>query len=74
MNQDTYEGDITNPLSLNGYTYGHNNPLRYKDPSGHCVWDACIAETCVAVLGTVAVVGGVIAVANAPIGGPVVIP
>lgn len=37
MNQDTYEGDITNPLSLNGYTYVHNNPLRYTDPSGHCI-------------------------------------
>ncbi|MFD0677378.1 MULTISPECIES: S8 family serine peptidase [unclassified Paenibacillus] len=37
INKDTYEGDITNPLSLNLYTYGHNNPLRYTDPSGHCI-------------------------------------
>lgn len=35
INQDTYEGDITNPLSLNLYTYVHNNPLRYNDPTGH---------------------------------------
>ncbi|NEN87036.1 polymorphic toxin-type HINT domain-containing protein [Paenibacillus elgii] len=34
MSQDTYEGDIANPLSLNLYTYVHNNPLRYTDPSG----------------------------------------
>lgn len=34
---DTYEGDITNPLSLNLYTYVHNNPLIYTDPSGMCV-------------------------------------
>ncbi|MFB6367738.1 RHS repeat-associated core domain-containing protein [Paenibacillus elgii] len=38
MNQDTYEGDISNPLSLNLYTYVHNNPLRYTDPSGHWVF------------------------------------
>lgn len=35
INEDTYEGDITNPLSLNLYTYVSNNPLRYTDPSGH---------------------------------------
>ncbi|WP_235941793.1 polymorphic toxin-type HINT domain-containing protein [Paenibacillus puerhi] len=36
INEDTYEGDITNPLTLNLYTYVYNNPLRYTDPSGHC--------------------------------------
>lgn len=35
INEDTYEGQIDNPLSLNLYTYVHNNPLRYSDPSGH---------------------------------------
>jgi RHS repeat-associated protein len=34
INEDTYEGDITNPLSLNLYIYVLNNPLRYIDPSG----------------------------------------
>lgn len=28
--------DITNPQSLNKYTYTYNNPLRYTDPDGHC--------------------------------------
>lgn len=38
ISEDTYEGDISNPLSLNLYTYVHNNPLRYIDPTGHyCV-------------------------------------
>ncbi|MBE1442606.1 RHS repeat-associated core domain-containing protein [Paenibacillus sp. OAS669] len=38
INEDTYEGDIKNPLSLNLYTYVHNNPLIYIDPTGHyCV-------------------------------------
>ncbi|MBJ6361856.1 RHS repeat-associated core domain-containing protein, partial [Paenibacillus sp. GCM10012307] len=35
MNEDTYEGDIKNPLTLNLYTYVHNNPLIHTDPSGN---------------------------------------
>ncbi|GBG09342.1 hypothetical protein PAT3040_03986 [Paenibacillus agaridevorans] len=38
INKDTFEGELNNPLSLNSYTYAHNNPLRYSDPTGHyCV-------------------------------------
>ncbi|WP_337926771.1 RHS repeat-associated core domain-containing protein [Paenibacillus caui] len=36
ISEDTYEGQITNPLSLNLYTYVGNNPLGYSDPTGHC--------------------------------------
>ena len=32
---DTYCGNISTPLSLNRYTYTHNNPIMGKDPSGH---------------------------------------
>ncbi|EPY14883.1 Rhs family protein [Paenibacillus alvei A6-6i-x] len=35
VNEDTYEGEIKNPLSLNLYTYVHNNPLSNVDPTGH---------------------------------------
>ncbi|WP_420540634.1 RHS repeat-associated core domain-containing protein [Paenibacillus kyungheensis] len=35
LNEDSYEGQITNPHSINGYTYVHNNPLIYVDPTGH---------------------------------------
>lgn len=35
LNEDTYEGQIDNPLSLNLYTYVENNPLIYVDPTGH---------------------------------------
>lgn len=38
ISKDTYEGQITNPLSQNLYSYVHNNPLKYVDPSGHRVW------------------------------------
>lgn len=27
--------EITDPLSLNKYTYCHNNPIVYNDPTGH---------------------------------------
>ena len=34
--QDGWEySDIKDPLSLNLYTYGHNNPISYHDPTGH---------------------------------------
>ncbi|WP_353961269.1 RHS repeat-associated core domain-containing protein [Paenibacillus sp. S-12] len=35
INEDTYEGELGNPLTLNLYTYVQNNPLIYWDPSGH---------------------------------------
>ncbi|MBG9587208.1 RHS repeat-associated core domain-containing protein [Cytobacillus firmus] len=38
ITEDTYKGDLTVPLSLNWYTYAHNNPLIYSDPSGHKIW------------------------------------
>ncbi|HYP07555.1 MAG TPA: RHS repeat-associated core domain-containing protein, partial [Bryobacteraceae bacterium] len=36
--------DITDPQTLNKYAYVRNNPLRYTDPDGHCIWDLCIGE------------------------------
>ncbi|WP_438350767.1 RHS repeat domain-containing protein [Paenibacillus sp. FA6] len=35
LNEDTYEGEWNNPLTLNLYSYVFNNPLKYIDPSGH---------------------------------------
>ncbi|WP_179088857.1 hypothetical protein [Paenibacillus odorifer] len=35
LNEDTYEGEIDNPLSQNLYIYVHNNPLIYTDPTGN---------------------------------------
>lgn len=32
---DTFKGWMDNPLSLNRYSYVHNNPIKYIDPTGH---------------------------------------
>lgn len=37
IQMDTYFGSMTNPISQNRYTYVHNNPNMYSDPSGHKV-------------------------------------
>ena len=34
LNEDSFEGELDNPLSLNQYTYLEQNPLIYKDPTG----------------------------------------
>lgn len=33
--EDTYRGEIEDPLSLNQYVYARSNPLRYVDEDGH---------------------------------------
>ena len=35
MSADTYLGQQTDPLSLNRYTYCSNEPIKYRDPTGH---------------------------------------
>ena len=35
INEDSYEGELNDRLSLNLYAYVSNNPLRYVDPSGN---------------------------------------
>ncbi|MFC6547154.1 RHS repeat-associated core domain-containing protein [Cohnella cellulosilytica] len=35
INEDSYQGELNNPLTLNLYIYVANNPLIYRDPSGH---------------------------------------
>ncbi len=38
ITEDSFEGQINNPLSLNLYTYCANNPIIYIDPSGHSAY------------------------------------
>ncbi|MDW8711039.1 RHS repeat-associated core domain-containing protein [Streptococcus suis] len=35
LTEDSYQGELTDPLSQNRYSYVHNNPVNYTDPSGH---------------------------------------
>ena len=35
MQEDTYRGELNDPLSLNLYAYCNNNPLIYSDPDGY---------------------------------------
>ncbi|MEK4527884.1 MULTISPECIES: polymorphic toxin-type HINT domain-containing protein [Paenibacillus] len=37
ITEDTFEGDLQNPMTQNGYVYAGNNALIYVDPSGN-VW------------------------------------
>jgi len=37
LSEDSYTGNPNDPLSLNLYTYCHNNPITYIDPDGHYV-------------------------------------
>ena len=49
ISRDSVTGDINDPLSLNLYTYCHNNPLLNFDPSGHWIikdwYNACVEWT-----------------------------
>ena len=36
---DSYLGNMADPLSINLYTYCVNNPIKYRDPSGHTPQD-----------------------------------
>jgi len=35
ITEDSYRGSASDPLSLNLYTYCHNEPIMYTDPTGH---------------------------------------
>ena len=37
ISEDSYWGEDDNPLSLNRYTYAHNDPIQYLDPTGYKV-------------------------------------
>jgi RHS repeat-associated protein len=45
MQEDTYSGDPSDPLSLNLYAYCFNSPIIYYDPSGHFWTKAYVGST-----------------------------
>ena len=53
--EDSYFGNIQEPLSLNRYNYAESNPENYRDPSGHFV----ITLTSLAIAAGVGAITGV---------------
>ncbi len=46
LSRDPWDGDLSNPQTLNPYAYAHSQPTRYTDPSGKWVdesgnWHPC---------------------------------
>ena len=35
---------LTDPQSLNSYSYANDNPITKSDPSGKCAEDGCVVE------------------------------
>jgi RHS repeat-associated protein len=57
ISPDSIIPSIGDPQALDRYAYTYNNPLKYNDPSGHCIWDACLVEaTALAIAGMAAMV------------------
>jgi RHS repeat-associated protein len=56
---DSIIPDQNNPQSLDRYTYVLNNPIRYNDPSGHCISGA-VADTVLCIWVGMMVAGAVI--------------
>lgn len=51
LTEDTFRGNYDDPLSLNRYTYCHNNPIMYTDPSGHFIVAALLTGLMGAAIG-----------------------
>ncbi|MFY0545664.1 RHS repeat-associated core domain-containing protein [Brevibacillus sp. H7] len=49
ITRDTFHGFEDEPNSLNQYSYAHNNPVKYIDPSGHWVQ---LAWTAIKIIGS----------------------
>ncbi|NMC34951.1 MAG: RHS repeat-associated core domain-containing protein, partial [Veillonellaceae bacterium] len=44
LTKDTWQGDFTLPLTLNGWNYVEGNPVNFVDPTGHSRYIAYFAE------------------------------
>jgi hypothetical protein len=41
---DEFPGSIHDPMSQKSFMWNRNDPVKYSDPSGFCIEDACIGE------------------------------
>jgi RHS repeat-associated protein len=46
---DPNQQNLSDPQSLNSYSYSEDNPIVKSDPNGKCIEDACVGETIAAV-------------------------
>jgi RHS repeat-associated protein len=53
VSPDSIIPNLTDPQSLNRYSYVYNNPVRHRDGSGHCV-DGLTTVACLIAIGVVA--------------------
>jgi len=44
LQPDTLISNVYDPQSLNRYMFERGNSYGKVDPTGHCIWDACVAE------------------------------
>ena len=44
LSVDPVASDTKTAWNFNRYNYAANNPYRFTDPDGRCIWDGCIAE------------------------------
>lgn len=61
------EAALRDPQLWNRYAYVRNNPLRYTDPDGRCIWDLCIGEIAIAAGVSEAAVGAAMAASAATV-------
>ncbi len=54
---DTIIPESGRALQLNRYTYATSNPIRYTDPTGHCLTPFCIGEVALVVTGLALLTG-----------------
>jgi uncharacterized protein RhaS with RHS repeats len=78
ISRDSFTGKIEDPLSLNLYTYCHNNPVLYVDENGHwpklssILTGVAITAVVVAVAAVVVVTAGAAAAPLAAAGGAII--
>jgi RHS repeat-associated protein len=51
---DPKQQALTDPQSLNSYSYANDNPITKSDPTGKCGEDACVLEGSLAIAGAAA--------------------